>query len=305
MSGELGTSLSQHEQVWHDNFRSTYSNLPQPLIMLSEAVNGVMEEALTQAICWRDYGEKIGVRNAQACLLFGAYHSWIQSMVLVSAGQLDAGLVCLRRCVEITCYSAKIGCNIQRANLWYDQRTDNKARRRFASNFAIPLMYTTDKYRHLRPLIVMWDMASYYGAHGNIEALSTKLVDESDAGLRFSFQDSRGEPNDIEQTLSFMCMAGYLVILAFSESLPYKDKKIWNKNLAMLSDLVKHQRIWLAKVDYQGVLPQSLWVDLVNQVLPTLNGTFETIVNEAKGGNVERFNKVGTRKEDSGYKASS
>ncbi|NHZ85017.1 MAG: hypothetical protein GWP19_03950 [Planctomycetia bacterium] len=166
----LNTTLPFHLENVQNNFELLTKNYPN-LYLASEQINDLFDQLFTERI-------KINAGDlwdyTSARMLFGAYSSWVYSFLMTASALNDIGLMLIRRSIEFVCYIAKIKNNNKRAELWIDKGDSGKNRKEFNFVFSIPMAYTSEKYMHLRPLLVWFDYASDFGTHGNLAALVTK-----------------------------------------------------------------------------------------------------------------------------------
>lgn len=203
---------------------------------------------------------------------------------MTGAGYTDSGLMIMRRAIEFACYAAKASRSKQRAVDWMDQRTDVKARARFAASCSIPLSYTSDQYRYLRPLIVAWDLANYYGAHGNFESLTSKCSETREGHVVSAYQAPKEE---VPRSTGYIILLGYRLLLAFRQTLSTHLLKVdkFSELLRFTSHAVRQARLTLAREEYLGNVPShvltSISLDDQDEV--------DCMFNELVGRETERY----------------
>lgn len=126
-------------------------------------------------------------------MLFGCSSSWAHSFTATATGLDEHGTTSIRRLIEFTCYIAKITRSKEKAKLWLNRRESKEDRLRFASQFAIRKSFLSEKYLHLRNLLVYYDHASDFATHANLTMLASKTLDLNGA-LGFSVFD---DPEDV------------------------------------------------------------------------------------------------------------
>ncbi|OXS53991.1 hypothetical protein B1A99_27535 [Cohnella sp. CIP 111063] len=190
-------------------------------------------------------------------LAFGAHSAWISSFNMTVAGYIDTGWSEIRRAVEFTCYASKVVNSEKRAINWIKQRTDPDARRSFSGECQIPTAYTSDKYKFLRELLVTYDMANYYGAHGNLETMAGKYRHVKDNELIFSYQ---ADKDIIFVAAAMMILNGYRILQSFRLILEKKlaEPKKMDELLKYIDRTIIDLRMELAKENYSNSVPQHI-----------------------------------------------
>ncbi len=141
--------FANHLKAINDNFKETSKKHPE-MSMAAEMLNGAFDKLFTEHLSL-DYEENIWPDSVLE-LVFGAYYSWAYSYLLASSCLSDIGYMVVRRSIEFACYLSKIVGNNKRAQLWMDKSLDEKQRRKFNLQFAVPKAYLADKYAHLHHL---------------------------------------------------------------------------------------------------------------------------------------------------------
>lgn len=190
-----------------------------------------------------------------ATLGFAAHSSWLNSIIMTTAGHIDSGFSEIRRAIEFTCYAAKIKDSDARAYDWIKQRSDPAAMRRFSGQFQIPTAYTSDKYRFLRPLLTTYDIANYYGSHGNFETMLGKIHTEQ--GLKFSYVANQ---EIVYEVAPYIILSGYRIYQAFGiilEKITERPVNYSNTN-KYIEGSVRKLRYDLADFKYIGRIPDPV-----------------------------------------------
>lgn len=200
--------------------------------------------------------DDIGFSTA-VTLGFGAHSAWINSFIMSVSGQVDSGWSEIRRAVEFTCYASKVIDSEERAMAWIKQRTDNDFRRKFSGTCQIPSSYVSNKYSYLRELLITYDIANYYGAHGNLETFAGKyrLTDEN--GPLFSYQADK----EIVCTVApMMILNGYRILHALRKVFNQKirEPKKFDELLNYIDKTIIDLRIDLANAEYKTSIPSHI-----------------------------------------------
>lgn len=184
-------------------------------------------------------------------MIFGANSSWLQGVIMTSAGFNETGLICVRRAIEYVCYSSKIKNSNEKNIIWLDRGLDEDKSRLFSSKFSIPSKYFTEKYTPLKALLVWHDFASTYGAHGNFETLVGKWDSSIKEKVRMSFHDDK---EGVPISTGVAIRIGSFIIKAFYEY--FKDQLRESENfldkINLMLDIVNKARIEVLDFDSKG-----------------------------------------------------
>ena len=219
-------------------------------------------------------------RRAILTMGFGAQSSWVESYILSSAGHLSSSLADLRRAIEFSCYATKASTKHKRAVDWMNQAKDKEARKRFASSCSIPLCYEGEQYRSLRPLIVMYELANYYGAHGNLQTLVERVNEDSD-GIEFSFQAS----DEITRRNSFgVLLTGHRILHVFTDIFRPLIKELtkFEQIISYADQQVRDTKLGMASIDYKGTIPDEIYRAIWTDENPSIDLEFQQIIDDAK-----------------------
>lgn len=247
-----------------ENLQEFADLIPQNVKAYMEAfvINSQTAEAVHQAIATLIYKHaKVDPDDTSAeiatALAFSAHSAWINAFNMSVAGYIDSGWSEIRRAVEFTCYAAKVINSEQRAKAWIKQRTDNDARKLFSGSCQIPEAYKSDKYKYLRELLITYDIANYYGAHGNFETMIGKLRSLEENTLCFSYQANK---NIIEMVAGMMILNGYRILQALRIILDNKlsEKSDFDKLLEYVSKTIINFRVDMAKEKYNHSIPSNI-----------------------------------------------
>jgi len=128
---------------------------------------------------------------------------------------------------------------------------DDDKSKLFSNKFSIPSKYFTEKYLHLKALLVWHDYASTFGAHGNFATLVGKWDSSIKDKVRMSFHDDReGVPISTGVAIrigSFMIKALYE---DFKEQL--REPKIFEDKISLMLDIINKARIEVLNFDSKG-----------------------------------------------------
>ncbi|MFD1776995.1 hypothetical protein [Paenibacillus rhizophilus] len=243
-------SLDRFASLISENFNSFMKDFP----LESQAAEAVHQGMYSLTNDSEYINESIST-GVTATLVFGAHSSWINAFNMTVSGHIDTGFSELRRAVEFTCYAAKIKGSDKRAEDWMKQRSDPQAMRRFSGQFRIPTAYTNEKFKYLRPLLVTYDMANYYGAHGNLETMAGKI--HTTDGLRFSYQADR----EIIYLVAPSCiLSGYRILQsldAILDNLVIRPQN-FKSTKEYIEKSIRELRLDLANYRYQGRIPEDI-----------------------------------------------
>jgi len=224
--------------------------------------------------------EDIGFSTA-VTLAFGAHSAWINAFNMTVAGYVDSGWSEIRRAIEFTCYASKVVNSEKRAKAWIRQRTDIESRKTFSGSCHIPMAYVDDKYSYLRELLVTYDMANYYGAHGNLETFAGKYRHNQDNELLFSYQ---ADKSIICLNAGGMILNGYRILQAFKRILNSKltEVKEFDTLMHYIDNTIINLRIQLAKDNYNGVVPKHIVQFILHDSKEETNRMFNEMIEREK-----------------------
>ena len=224
--------------------------------------------------------DDIGFSTA-VTLAFGAHSAWINAFNMTVAGYIDTGWSEVRRAGEFTCYASKVVNFQKRAQAWIKQRTDENARKLFSGTCQIPMAYTSDKYKFLRELLVAYDMANYYGAHGNLETLAGKYHYAEANGPMFSYQADR---EVVISVAGMMILNGYRILQSFrvilNDKLSKKDEL--DKLLKYVGKTIIEFRLDLAKVEYNNSIPDQITKYIIQDNRDETDKLFSELIEREK-----------------------
>lgn len=211
---------------------------------------------------------------------FGTKSSWVEAYILAAAGHLSSSLADLRRAIEFSCYAMKVSTSKKRALNWIQQGSDLESRKRFARECSIPLCYEGEKYRALRELIVQYETANYYGAHGNMQTLIQRLK-TNEQGLEFSYQVPKEERRG--HALATI-LTGYRILQVFKDVLtPHmKESKNFEKLMEYVSQQIRDARLAMAEIEFGGNVPDHVYRTVTLDSNPSMDLEFKKILAEAR-----------------------
>jgi hypothetical protein len=96
---------------------------------------------------------------------------FLMGYALVAGGRSEAGYASLRRAAEFAFYLAKIAADLERADIWLSQLTDESAGRTFRRQMRIPDAFVGSEYTMVQPLLIDFEMFSDRGSHANFESV--------------------------------------------------------------------------------------------------------------------------------------
>jgi len=254
---------------------------------LAEAVNGYLDALLSSHLeLPSDVELQMGM---PAVMALAARHSWTTAYILSSAGLVEAGLASLRRCVEFTCWAAKVKGNKGRVLDWMKHLSDSERRLSFTRWSSIPLAFRHKKYRFLRPLMLSTRIANKF-VHGNLAAMAGNLnVDAK--GLKWSFVNE----GLTDQVTPLVASLGYRLACALTEIL-----EPLLKNSAPLAELLesvgrraRNMRLQHAAKEGSGSIPAQRLRAILLDDLTGIDEQFEEFVQEEEDWNKFRRNRRG------------
>lgn len=95
-----------------------------------------------------------------------------------------------------------------------DQKDNADTQRQFSLQFALPMTYQAEKYRHLRPLLIAWDSANYHGAHGGFESLLGSYKDFQENNIEFTHPTHNTKM--VLTVSSYIVFVGYNLVLSLN-----------------------------------------------------------------------------------------
>jgi hypothetical protein len=247
-------TLSQHVELIQTNFHAIRSRFPT-LYLAAESLKDIFDQLYTERIIRKgnESWEQEMIR-----MTFGLYSSWVYSFILTTAGLGELGLMSIRRSVEFTCYISKIKSSSRRAELWITKNDSIEERKQFAREFSIPNAYFGEKYSHLKPLLVLHDYASGYGAHANFSSISTKWrTKNTKSDFSMSFQD---DPDRIPLSAGTTVLLGNLMLDSLMHDIPSQIRGFdeFHKRITTVKEIVTKARIEVASLEWKGNIPPEI-----------------------------------------------
>lgn len=248
----LSASLSEFAKLIHENNKAFNLSFPK----LSNAAEAVHQGGEAFSDCIKLSATNLKTYGA-GLMFFGAHSAWMEAYVLSSAGNISTAWAAIRRAIEFSCYAFKVSSSQRRAEAWMKQRDDEKARSTFSSSCSIPLNYKNERYKLLRPLLVAYDIANYYGAHGNFESLIPNYSNRSDEELRFAYQSDK---EYVPQIVGMIIILGYRILQVFREILNTVifDYIKLDSVIKFVSDSVRDSRLDLLNRKYGKTIPDQI-----------------------------------------------
>jgi hypothetical protein len=244
---QINPSLFKHLEAIKTNSENMFNAFPQ-LHLSVESVSDMFDQLFVEQF------QQLKGEPWEASvhkMIFGANSSWLQGVIMTSAGFNETGLICVRRGIEYVCYSSKIKASNEKNIIWLDRGLDDEKSKMFSNKFSIPSKYFTEKYLHLKALLVWHDYASTFGAHGNFATLVGKWDSSIKDKVRMSFHDNReGVPISTGVAIrigAFMIKALYK---DFREHL--REPKIFEDRINSMSDIINKARIEVLNFDTKG-----------------------------------------------------
>jgi hypothetical protein len=244
---KINPSLFKHLEAIKTNSENMFNAFPH-LLLSVESVHDMFDQLFVEQFQqlkgdpWEASVHK---------MIFGAHSSWLQGVIMTSAGFNETGLMCIRRGIEYVCYSSKVKASNEKNIIWIDRGLDDEKSKLFSSKFSIPSKYFTEKYHRLKSLLVWHDYASTFGAHGNFASLVGKWDSSIKDKVRMSFHDNReGVPISTGVAIrigSFMIKAFYG---DFKEQL--REPKIFEDKIGSMSDIINKARIEVLNFNKKG-----------------------------------------------------
>jgi len=267
------STLYREAELIFNNFKTSNDQLNETYLA-AEMVNGLFRDIIFEELV---YPDPEPWQEASVLISFGAYQSWIMSYINACAGLSDISKMILRRAIEFACYLSKIKTNNERAQLWFKKSKDLKNRKQFSNIFTVPNKYFTEKYSHLRPLLVVHDRASEIAVHANFATLISKFQrDDSNQIVTLSIQDS----NYTDMiSIGMVLVAGYklietLIIVLKDE---FENPDDVNEKFETLKEMIRRARLSIAELDYRGNIPSQILSDINTESNMDLKEQFEAL----------------------------
>lgn len=268
-------SLSEFAAIIPENLKGFSTAFPK-IVVAAEAVHQGFQSLLNQHVRLDPSNIPLGTAIMMG---FGAHSAWINAYVLSASGHVDSGWADMRRAIEFGCYAAKVVRSKKRAEDWMNQRTDRKARIRFASSCAIPLCYKSQDYRSLRPLLVAYESANYYGAHGNFESLVHKYFGTKDGTMLLSYQANR---EAIPRVTGLIILLGYRLLQVSKDILTpsIEEKSKLDSVMDFVCHTIREARLNLAEHDYQGFIPDHVLETIYKDEQEEIDRLFDELIEK-------------------------
>jgi hypothetical protein len=250
------------------NFEGANKAFPDTY-MAAEALRSLFEQMIEKYL---SFDARIKWQYASSLLMFGGFQSWMISYIMSSARFHDISLMSLRRAIEYSCYLAKVHNSDERATMWLDKFESLDLRKKFSNELSIPQSYFTEKYAHLRPLLILYDYTSDFGIHGNFEALVSKFKDDETGYKRmFSLQNV---DDHVAVSLGVILLSGYRMLRSMSYVLKSQIQKSSEFELQAnaITSMIRTARLRSANAEYKGNVPK--------EVLDSINSDDDSYVQE-------------------------
>lgn len=275
-------SLSEAANSFYNNFKSTYEN--KSIAKAANAINEAFVSLLQNFIKFNKYDFKYTLYMMCA----GSYKAWRDSFLNTAAGHVEIGTGGMRRAIEFACYSMKITLSKndeelrKRVKIWLNRGESKKHRINFGKVFSIPCHYQPEKYRILRPLILIWDKCSEFGVHANLASMIFQMKDKSTKEfIHIEYLLSSEEEIKDRKTLQVL-LFGYRILRAFRISLDSIIEKkaeydeilnfIYNDNIKNLSLQEAEKMV--------GKVTQKIFYDVVTDNVEYADKSFKKMINE-------------------------
>lgn len=266
-----GKSLSHFSELInenHDKFKEKFSKLSEAAEAVNQSFQTLFEYlTVDRSIEWH---------LATVLMAVPAHMSWINSYIFSTAGYIDSSFTEIRRAIEFACYASKVKNNKERSIDWLKQRTEIEVRKKFINWSSIPLCYTNDKYSKLRPLLIAYDTANYYGAHATFETLAYRIPSFNEEQLKIYYQSNK----DV-----FPLFPGYIIILGyqiikifqdiFKDSL--KEKEKFDEIMDYNNSQVKQSQIIMVGSKLKKI-PDSVINSIYNEDMTEVNKLFNEYI---------------------------
>ncbi|MEX0780551.1 MAG: hypothetical protein WD491_10020 [Balneolales bacterium] len=268
------STLFREAELICKNFSSVNDQLSETY-QAAELINGLFRDIIYEEFAYQDPEPW---QQASVLLTFGASQSWVMAYINSSAGLIDISKMILRRAIEFVCYLSKACQSNERAELWFKRSESLANKKEFTNIYNVPNCYFTDKYSHLRPLLVLHDQVSEVSVHANYETLLSKFTkDDTDHIDTISLHDVND--NKLAST-DLILITGYKILgSALStviENLGNQSRI--NTTFTSLRDKVRKARVSLAELDYTGNIPQATLDDINNDTGEGLKQSFDSLI---------------------------
>jgi len=260
--------------------RTKFSDISPNLSAAAESVNQSFQTVLSQHFK-PPLDTSWGV--VSALLAYGSYSSWLDSYFHAISGQVSSSWVNLRRAIEFICYCAKIYESDERSEYWRRQKDDMEARRKFSGTCSIPTAYKREKYRYLRPLMLSYDKANYYGAHGGFESLLGHYKDSSRNKINFTYPIN----NDglILLIYSHSIFAGLNLLVAFDKIMSkYIHKnETYESIMYSVNESVKEAKREYYRMSNSNIIPDKVLESIGKNNTDMINILFNEYIEREEG----------------------
>lgn len=270
----INTSLFQHIDTIKTNSEALLRNFPQ-LHLAIESVSDLFDQLFVEQ--FQQNGEPWSSSVHQ--LIFASHSSWLQGIIMTSAGFNETGLICARRAIEYVCYAAKINNSNEKNTIWLARGLERKSDKLFTSKFSIPTKYFTAKYSSLKALLVWHDFASSFGAHGNFSTIVGKWDSSVKDRLRMSFQDN---PEGIPLSTGVAVRIGSFIVKAFYENftLYLKDATTFKSNYEISLDVINKARVAVSKFGSHGNISFNEIIAIYSNEDPLIEEFYQKLVEK-------------------------
>jgi len=275
-SMHINTSLYQHIDAIKTNSEALLRNFPE-LHLAIESVSDLFDQLFVEQ--FQQNGEPWS--SSVHKMIFASHSSWLQGIIMSSAGFNETGLICVRRAIEYVCYSAKINNSNEKNIIWLDRGLNKNSDKLFSSKFSIPTKYFTPKYSSLKALLVWHDFASTFGAHGNFSTIVGKWDSATRDRLRMSFHDN---PEGIPLSTGVAVRIGSFIVKAYYEifTLYLKDAATFKNNYDVSLDVINKARISVSKFSSHG--------NISLEEVTAINSNEDPLIEEMYQKLVEKYN---------------
>lgn len=207
-------------------------------------------------------------------MIFGCLNSWSHAFIMSASGLDEHAMTSSRRSIEFACYIAKIYGSDERAKLWEISKNDEETKKKFAGEFGIPKAYFSEKYSHLKLLLVIHDHASDFAVHANMAMLAQKMKEEEMSYTMSSFDNFRDTPLNVATAIQ----TGFLVLEALVISLKdlIQDYDHYTSQFKNLQELLEEVKLEVIKYEEQAGIEPEL-VELIKANPSLLDKKFEQL----------------------------
>jgi hypothetical protein len=253
MTNQRAFSLPDYLNTIKENVASFEKSFPESFragVMLSDLFWNFYTRhlAFDRQVVWQEVADG---------LVFGCLASWTHAVVMSAAGLEEHSLTSTRRAIEFVCYTAKVANSDEKAELWKRRRESTDARKAFSRRFAIPKAFFSDKYAHLRLLLVQHDHASDFGAQANLATFASKLREEEKTYTFSLFDHARDIPLNASTTIEI----GSLLLLSLIIDLKQIIRGVTElkQQCALVEEQLKASRLEIGKFETaEGIEPEIL-----------------------------------------------